>query len=102
MEIEQTKHLLNTKGPDSFMEPQSFVTYFKRMFSSEKLNKADIKAEDALDFQKVSERFRLIEDNQTTVICSKIKGFNEKWLDEIKSPAWWRKEIGRESCRERV
>lgn len=91
MEIEQTKHLLNTKGPDSFMEPQSFVTYFKRMFSSEKLNKADIKAEDALDFQKVSERFRLIEDNQTTVICSKIKGFNEKWLDEIKSPAWWRK-----------
>src|SRR5699024_8082863 len=52
--INQTKYLLKTKGVSAFTEPDSFITYYQRMFSNEELNKFDINATNCLNFSDVS------------------------------------------------
>lgn len=88
--INQTKYLLKTKGVNAFTEPDSFITYYKRMFNEE-LNKFDIRAENCLNFSRISQDFKMIEDNRISVVCPMVDGFKEEWMDESKSPRWWRK-----------
>lgn len=89
--INQTKSLLKEKGVNTFTKPDSFLTYYQRMFSSEELNKFDIRAENCLHFKEISQGFQMIEDNRNSVVCPMVEGFKEKWLIENRSPTWWKK-----------
>lgn len=89
--INQTKSLLETKGVEAFSEPTSFISFYKRTFSDNNLNKYDISANNCFNFKDVSEDFRMIKGNRISVVCPMIDGFQKKWLDEEKSSHWWRK-----------
>lgn len=83
--------LLKEKGSAHIMEPESILTYYRRLFTGRNLNEINFTHESCLKFREMSEAFRMIEDDRISVICTKFKGFEEKWLYENKTSAWWRK-----------
>lgn len=89
--IKQTRNLLQQKGVESFAEPSSFVSYYQRMLSSANLNEYDIVNSNCLEIKRISDSFRMIEDNRISVICKEYPGFKLDWINEMKSPEWRRK-----------
>lgn len=89
--IEHTFKILQEKGSDRFMEPDSFVTYYRRLFNENNLNKIDLTHKTCLNFKDQSQSFRMIEDDRIAVVCTGFNEFKEEWLHENKTSTWWRK-----------
>lgn len=72
---------------------EQFNLYFKKILSSETsgLDKYNITGDNWIKFDEVASNFQMIEDMRIGVICDAYEGFQQTWLYEKPTRAWWKK-----------
>lgn len=90
--ISQVESLIYNYGMDHFTTEESFINYYKRIFSNCDLNEQNIFVDNNhLNFKDISMDFKMIQDERISVLCTKAPGFNKEWLKDSQSRKWWRK-----------
>lgn len=91
--IETTRSTIKDDPSLELGEIEQFNLYFKKILSSETngLDKYNITGDSWIKFDEVASNFQMIEDTRIGVICETYEGFQQKWLDEKPTRAWWKK-----------
>lgn len=82
---------IKVEGLASLTEEKSFISYYKRLLSEGNVNELGIESDVYMWFSYLARRFKLIEDERLSVVCPMVEGFNEAWLKEKRTRAWWEK-----------
>lgn len=87
------RRMLENKGVAVLADVEVLTYHFKQSFSNDKygLDKYEITSSKWLAFEYVARDFNIIEAEQIGVLCTTYKGFNQEWLSEKPTRAWWRK-----------